>query len=260
MTSEDTSGAHLDTALPPGSITRTAVPIADIARVAQPYASFGGRGREDDRSLRVRASERLRHRNRAITIWDYERLVLDAFPSVHRVKGIPHSRSGSWMAPGHVLVVVVPDLRNRNATDPLRPKVDADTIARIAEFLRYRNPGQAGIEVKNPAYQRLQIDCRVKFRAGYEFNVYRRETIQALVRALSPWAFDSDAPLLFGGRVHASTLLSFIEALPYVDYVTDFILRSSPEGGRPAVVERAEAATPDAILVSDRTHLIAEAV
>ena len=260
MASEAAAAAHLATALPAGSIVKLSTPIPQVVKVTQPFASFGGSPREDENGLRTRAAERLRHRDRAITPWDYERLVLDAFPSVHRVKCIPHARPGAWMTPGHTLIVVVPDLRNRNAPDPLRPKVDADTIVRITDLLRARMPGQARIAVKNPVYQRLRVSCKVRFHTGYEFNFYRGETVRALIRMLSPWAFDASRPLTFGGRVYRSTLLNFIEELPFVDYVTDFTLLTGVDGGTLTAVEYAEPQTPDAILVSDRTHEIGEAV
>ena len=268
MNAEDAAATHLATALPPGTIAKLATPIASVSKVKQPYASFGGRTRESGDALRTRAAERLRHKDRALTQWDYERLILGAFPSVHRVKCIPHASATSWIAPGHVMVIVVPDLRNRfapdplqpnpNAPDPLQPKVDADTLVRIDQFLSARAPGPLSLLVKNPAYQRLRVSCLIRFHTGREFNFHRAATVKALIRALSPWAFDTSQPLRFGGRVYASTLLNFIEELPYVDYVTDFKLLVEDGTGAFAPVEHADPRTPDAILVSDKSHDIGE--
>ena len=129
---------HLAAALPKGKITRVKTPIAAAKKVTQPYASFGGRPAESAAAINTRAAERLRHKNRCVTAWDYERAVLAAFPQVHKAKCIPHAKDGAWLAPGHVLIVVVPDLRNANAKDPLRPKADADTLSRIADYLEAR--------------------------------------------------------------------------------------------------------------------------
>ena len=106
---------HLATALPPGSIAKLKTPLAGVKGVTQPYPSFGGRAAESAGALATRASERLRHKARGIAPWDYERIVLEEFPRVHRVKCVPHARDGAWLAPGHVLLVVVPDLRDRLA-------------------------------------------------------------------------------------------------------------------------------------------------
>jgi hypothetical protein len=69
-----------------------------------PYPSFGGRVTEDNAEFYNRVSERLRHKDRAITIFDYERLVLESFPDIYRVKCIDHTDEGCELAPGHVLV------------------------------------------------------------------------------------------------------------------------------------------------------------
>ena len=258
MDSEDAAAAHLATALPKNSIAKLTTPIAPVSKVTQPYPSFGGRPREGGREMQTRVAERLRHKNRGVSPWDYERLVLDTFPSVHRAKCIPHASADSWLAPGHVLVVVVPDLRNRNTPDPLQPRVDADTIARIGDHLAAHVSGHVALKVKNPNYQKIRISCAVKFRTGYEFNFYRRELERRLIERLSPWAFDTTVELAFGGRIYASVVLNFIEELPFVDYVTDFKLTTFI-GGERRVVLQAEPERPDCILVSDSTHDILEA-
>jgi hypothetical protein len=254
----DVAPAHLSAPLPAGRIVRHRTPLAAIKAVTQPAATFGGAPAEGDRSLRVRASERLRHRNRAITPWDYERLVLDAFPSVHRAKCVPHANGDSWLAPGNVLVVVVPDLRNQNMVDPLQPRVDADTLTRISSFLDARAGMHGGITVRNPRYQLVRLDFKVRFRPGFEFNFYRQLLEAELVQFLSPWAFDASRPIEFGGRLFRSVVLNFVEERAYVDYVTDFKLLTPTDGGRLTDVIEAQADRPDAILVSDRTHAIAE--
>lgn len=141
---------RLATPLPAGSIRKLLTPLAATKSVGQPYASFGGSPEETDPSLAQRASERLRHRQRAITAWDWERLVLQAFPSVARAKCVAHASAGSWQAPGHVLMLVVPDLRNRNAVDRLHPRVDLDTIEEIRRYLLARSGMAVELSVRNP--------------------------------------------------------------------------------------------------------------
>ncbi len=252
--------AHLAAPLPAGAITKVRGGLAGVKSVKQPYASFGGAAAEHDAAFHRRVAEQLRHHGRCITRWDYERIVLEAFPAVHRVKCIPHSEAGSWMAPGNVLLVVVPDLRNQNAVDPLQPRVDADTLSRIAGHVRARAGMQVRVAVRNPRYQKVRLDFAVRFRAGCDFNHYRVELQDALVRALSPWAFEGGPDIGFGGAVYRSVLLNLVEELAYVDYVADFRMYSytgSSVDRTDRGVARPE--TPDTILVSDATHTIVEA-
>ena len=41
---------------------------------------------------------------------------------------------------------------------------------------------------------------------------------------LTPWAFNSDADIQFGGRIFKSSLINFIEERYYVDFITDVVL------------------------------------
>ena len=257
---------HLQTALPAGSIAKLKNALSAVKTVSQPYGSFGGSPAESDTAFNTRVAERLRHKDRCITPWDYERIVLEAFPNVHKVKCIPHASKDSWLAPGHVTIVVVPDLKNQNAVDILRPRVDANTISRITGVVEKRAWGQNRvanqpcIHVKNPSYQRVQLDFKVQFRDGYEFNFYSRQLDQQLIEYLSPWAFPSHPEdISFGGRIYKSVLLAFVEHVAYVNFVTDFKLHSFTEGSSSSAdLDEVQPERPDAILVSSDSHLISQ--
>jgi len=252
--------SHLVTSLPNRSITKLKKPISAVKSIKQPYASFGGMPAESDENFHTRTAERLRHKNRGVSSWDYERIILNAFPRVHKVKCIPHAKPGSWFAPGNVLIIVVPDLRNQNAVDPLQPKVDSDTTSKIKQHLRERVGMGVNIEVENPSYQQIKLDFKVQFKNGYEFNFYSEQIKGELTRLLSPWAYDTDRDITFGGNVYKSMILDHVEELEYVEYVTDFKMFSQvgdTHGDTDLSVMRPDA--PDTILVSARSHTVNEA-
>ncbi len=222
LQSKGNDPSHLLLPLAGGKIGKFKNGVAAVQSVAQPYPSFGGAAEEGDDKFRGRVAERLRHKDRCITPWDYERVVLEQFPKIHKVKCIPHAKEGSWLAPGHVMLIVVPDLRNQNAADLLEPKVNANTISRVTSWVEARAGMQVQLQVRNPSYQRVQLDFRVKFRPGYEFNYYSEKLKQSLIAFLSPWAFDSERDISFGGKVYKSVLVDFVERQAEVDYVTDF--------------------------------------
>ncbi|MBD2563977.1 MULTISPECIES: baseplate J/gp47 family protein [Nostoc] len=248
---------HLLIALQKGKITKLKNGLSPIKSVQQPFASFGGKPVETNKTFYTRVSERLRHKNRCITAWDYERIILEAFPNVYKVKCIPHAKENSWLAPGNVLIVVIPDLKNKNAINRLQPKVDADTISRITAYVQERVGMQVKIKVKNPRYQKIQVDFKVQFYTGYEFNYYSTALKQELVQFLSPWAYTTDRDILFGGKIYKSVLLDFVEDLNYVDYVTDFKMYSYIGNSNNYIdINEVQPETPDSILVSDDTHII----
>jgi hypothetical protein len=248
---------HLQTPLEPGRLTKVKGGLATVKAVSQPFASFNNEPKETDGAFHSRVAERLRHKHRAITPWDYERLVLNRFKNIHKVKVIPHAREGQWLAPGHVLIVVVPDLTNQNALDPLQPKIDLNTLTQVHDYLQQLTGMQVQLQVKNPRYQKIQADFKVRFRPGYDVNFYSTALNQALIDYLSPWLKAAQADISFGGRVYKSVLLDFVEELDYVDYLTEFKLYSY-SGDSPAFrdLDRVEPTTPDTILVSESFHRI----
>ena len=265
FTDQQNDPEHLVYPLEKNTIAKLKNGNASVKSVTQPFASFGGMQKETHNALYTRGAERLRHKNRAISIWDYERLVLEAFPDVHKVKCIPHAKfvpstnKYCWLAPGNVVLVVVPDLTNKNAVDPLSPKVNGNTISNITKLVNAHSGIQVNIKVKNPAYQKLRLAFKVKFHEGYEFNFYSEKLKGQIKQYLSPWAYASGKDISFGGKIYKSVLLDFVEEIEYVDYIEDFYLYSiSDLTGQSGDLNEVQPETPDTILVSDQTHIINE--
>jgi hypothetical protein len=251
---QDNDPTHLQKPLPPNTIAKLENDNAKIKKVSQPYSSFGGRMLEGDETFYIRSSERLRHKERCIALWDYERLILQHFPSVHKAKCINHATSSSFYAPGNVLIVVVPDLTNRNAVDLFQPKVDKNTLDEIYDFVTRRSTPWAQFQIINPLYEPVKIAVKLKLKRGYEFNYYEKVLNEKLQQFLSPWVGDSSSGIHFGGKVTKSMVIKFLEDLEFVDYLTALSLYKSSPGM--VNVEVAEASNPASILVSATQHSI----
>lgn len=216
-----------------GTITKLDQPAAAVKKIAQPFATFGGRSAELPVAFYTRVSERLRHKDRAITLWDYERLVLEAFPQIYRVKCLNHTQyepneSGTGiyreLAPGHVTIITVPNQQFHNLRDPLRPYTSLGLLQEIHAFLQKKAPCFVKLHVKNPQFEAVSVAFTVRFYEGTDETFHKNKLQEAITRFLSPWAFPgSDSPT-FGGKIYQAVLLNFIEEQPYVDYVTDFQL------------------------------------
>jgi hypothetical protein len=75
---------------------------------------------------------------------------------------------------------------------------------------------------------------------------------EEIARYLSPWAYDGIADIRFGGKIPKSALIDFIEDRPYVDFITDVVLKLGAKAdAEPQEVEEvAIATTARSILVS----------
>jgi hypothetical protein len=256
--------------LPAKSIKKLVVKQAAVKSITQPYASFGGAMPEKGRQYYTRVSERLRHKGRAIAIWDFERLVLEKFPEIHRVKCINHSTYGhagatdepaidsSEFAPGFVTVIVIPQLDNKNAVDPLEPRASLKTLERIRQFLAGRMSPFAArrLKVINPLFEQIEVVCGAMFYPAYDRGETELKLNRDIVRFLSPWAYEQGRDIVFGGRVHRSMILNFIEERPYVDYVTDFSMNHVIGETRSNDVEFALPTTARSVFVSASQHTI----
>lgn len=199
-----------------------------IAIAMQPYASFDGKKAESQQDLYRRAHERLRHKNRAVAIWDYERVVLEEFPDLYKVKCLNHTDDITEVAAGNVMVAVIPDLKNKAVTSPFQPKLSSYQRLKIYDFLRDRISPFIHLRVVNPVYEPLSSSMNVGFHEGYDEGFYGKKLHRQIQEFLSPWAFENNDSygmgLAFGGELHKSTILKFVEDLPYVDFVNDFTM------------------------------------
>ncbi|MFA6923673.1 MAG: baseplate J/gp47 family protein [Bacteroidales bacterium] len=215
---------YLKEVLVANSISKLQNKISSIKTVSQPYTSANGKPIEQDDELYRRISERLRHKKRAITIWDIERLVLENFPAIYKTKCLRSTSNISELQPGYITLIVIENLYNKNAVNPLEPKASADTLSNIKDYLENYISPFVNLEVQNPVYEKVKVHCKVKFMQGYDDGYYGTQLNEDIKKFLSPWAYKEGQDIVFGGKIYKSAILDFIEEREYVDYVLDFRL------------------------------------
>ena len=199
----------------------------------------------------------MRHKQRALTVWDYERLILEKFPSVYKVKCYRHASIQKGNAPGNVLLIIIPDLRNNSTINALQPIASLGLLQEVKEFIQDIASPHVEIEVKNPVFESIQTEFLVKFKDGFNKGYYEQQLQGELKRFLSPWAYSKGEIIDFGGKIYKSTLLNFVEERPYVDFSTFFKMDHMDMDGNVRVnVEEAQAISPISILTSAASHTI----
>jgi len=237
--------SHLAQSLPDGTIQQLLISQSAVKAIEQPFPSFNGRLAEAGDAFYVRVSERLRHRDRAVTIYDYERLLLERFPKIQRAKCLNHTKPGSIdvlensdeqlidieLAPGYVTVAVIPRFSGHTGEAATEPRFSKGDLVDMERYLRTKtnlfvaNQDRLGadyLRVVNPIYEEVRLCFAVQFKAGEAPENRRFDLDRALKGFLSPWLFDNEFDIPFGKPLNRSNLIHFIENQSYVDAIADF--------------------------------------
>ena len=217
--------------LPANTISKLITGDSAVKSITQPFDSFGGRPKETDEHFYLRVSERLRHKQRAITIWDYEHIILEKFPQISKVRCINHAGFYKDINntdifcenyPGHVTIITIPDFRNKTGINPLKPYTPVGLINNIDIYLNKIISPFVKLHLKNPQFEEIQLEFNVTFHENLDDAFYRQLLGKEIEKFLTPWAYDGASDISFGGKIIKSEALNFVEERPYVDFVTDF--------------------------------------
>jgi hypothetical protein len=212
------TGAHLAQPLPADTIKSSVPPLPAIAAIQQPMPSFGGRPAETGTAaFDIRVGERLRHKERAILGWDYERLVLERFPTVWKTQTLPASDLQGGDAPGQVLVVIVVGPDSVGVVDPTVPTATGEMLGQIREYLEELSSPFVQLQVVNPRYVRIEVSATVQFAAGNDAGAHLKQLNNELVQYLSPWFYDAARAARGGQYISETDISEFIQTRPYVE-------------------------------------------
>jgi hypothetical protein len=127
---------------------------------------------------------------------------------------------------GHVTVVPIADLRSRSyaGSHLLLPKLSYLHLRKIEEFLSARSSPFAKVHAMNPQLEEVLITCKMKFHGNVDKGFYLQRLNQDLKNFLTPWASGNVDAVTFSGKIYFSSIINFIDRLPYVDYLADLVM------------------------------------
>ncbi|HCZ13454.1 MAG TPA: putative baseplate assembly protein [Candidatus Accumulibacter sp.] len=206
---------------------KTTVPYVDQVSNLEP--ALGGAEAETLESLRQRAPRALRHRQRAVSIEDYQDLAVLASPAVARARCVPlHDLARdpaalrSW--PGTVSLIVVP--RTRDA----KPLPSLTLLDEVRRYLDQRRIPTADLVVVGPEYLRVDVTVEVALLSLEGASAVESEVAQTLARFLHPLTGGLDRNGWdFGRKPHRSDLYALLEAVPGVDHLRSLQVSESEE-------------------------------
>ncbi len=229
----DKNGLQFMENIASGTISKLYTSIPTVKKVHQHYASFGGQLPENDKTFYMRSSEELRHKNRAITSWDYERMILANFPSIQEVKCLNHfeyqNNSISSTSAGFVTLIPIAKTVNTQKNELLKPFVNKNTIQKMEQFLSDKTSPHITVLVKTPKLEELSFECNLITKDGNWDEAYIKDEVAKRIKIfLCPWL--SSDEFSFSGSIHKASIIQLIDEMEFVDYIQDLKITQTIDG------------------------------
>jgi hypothetical protein len=205
------------TQLPANSINDIFNPIEGIMNIIQPLDSFNGSHQESDDIFHSRIAERIRHKNRCLTRWDIEHMLLNRFDTLNQVKCIGYNSHENFIQKGEIVIVAIPKVNGEKQF--YEPKLNPELIEEIRDFISAHTSPFLKLEIRNPNYEYLRLKAKVIFE-GKSTGRYIRELQKDLLQFICPWFYNDNVDASLGGSIKKSALIQFVESRPYVKFVT----------------------------------------
>jgi predicted phage baseplate assembly protein len=228
---------------------KTTIPYID--RVTNLEAAGGGSDRESIDRVKERGQKFIRHRNRAVTVQDFEDLAYEASADIARVKAIAPNyeplTEDLWLEPnltqaerdakleklkkiqaGLVKLFIVPP------NDSPQPIPSLALIERVENYIRDRASPTLNLWVGSPQWLKVSVTAEV-VPTSLEFaDTVRTAVIQRLETFLHPLTGGvSGQGWEFGREPHESDFYALIEGIDRVDYVRSLSVTIEPEPPSP---------------------------
>ncbi len=215
--------------LPANSITKLMDNYSEIKKIEQPYDGEIGYPDESMLKFKCRVSEKLRHKGKAWTCWDYERLVLENFPTIATVKCLANMDEEGNVKAGHVLLLVIPDFQKVHQQNFLRPEVGENIRLDIRKYIEETVASPfVSVHVCSPKYIGLNVSTCIALKRNLDdWSYYQSIINEALEKFIAPWS-DNSSNAVFSKVKSESDILSFLEGLDCVDFVKSIAIEEEP--------------------------------
>ena len=194
-----------------------------IDKITGPFALEINTMAENENSFYNSIGDQLRHKNQAVSNWDVERIILDKFKQVEKVRVYGRSNHPKELVKGsHLQIVLIPRNSISEGSRIRSTNIDYETLNEVKDYISQFVSPFVKIEVSNPVYEQIKIRCKVKFYDLQKGGYFRNELNNELISYLSPDIENSFIEKGFDESISKTAILNFIESRPYVDFVTEF--------------------------------------
>lgn len=255
---------QLPESLPAGSIEASEEILPGILAIRQIVDAYGGCRTESSEDLKIRISNRIRHRNRAILKRDYEELVLSNFDEIGKAYCFvnENSQTNTCESQTWVTLVLVPAVYIKG----MYPLCNNSLLWRVEDLIRKHTSPFVKVRARNPFYEEITIRCRIDLvDTDVPRGELKREIQQRVEHCIAPWMEKGESPI-FNYSFSIYDMKNEIANSDYILYVSDLvILQRTSYGMEVYHLEKYEANSesktiqvkyPGNILFPGKNHLV----
>ena len=173
-----------------------------------------------------------------------------AFPEIYQVIGYAHTDEFGGNRPGHIHIIAIPRVNPLEENNIRKPLSSAALLEKIKNYVSAKISSHVKLSVGNPRYEEIQVLATVSFKDEVDAGFYLAQLEEDIKKYLSPWAYGKDLKLEMGSSFHKSSLIKFIELLPYINFVARVQVNKDNKRVRTNEIS----AGPNAILITSNRH------
>ncbi len=200
------------TILPPKSVQGLLESVKGITSINQPLQTIPGRNKETKIDFYNRVSELIRHKNRPITKWDFEKYVLANFPWLSHTKCFSSDNKKDG-----VKLLCIKKIDAFQNIDEIR--LSSAEMEEIEGFIAQVASPFAKVTVINPTFEDLWLKCSVSFKDISNGNGIEQLSLDVF-NFLCPWLRNTEVPYTLGEQIKLLDIINFVKTRPYINFIT----------------------------------------
>jgi hypothetical protein len=204
--------------IPPYSVEGFLNSIEGVINTEQHLGSIKGNNKESDMDFYIRSSELLRHKNRPITKWDFEKFILSKFTWLSNVKCYSINQENGQL---NIQLLCLKKIEEHENIDNI--KLSSAEKNQIKSYLQNYTSPFSKIEIINPVFEDLWIKCKVLFK-----NISNGKGIQKLhidfFNFICSWLFNPSEKNKIGVKIKKLDIINFLNERPYISFITGISL------------------------------------
>ncbi|MGK0414001.1 MAG: hypothetical protein ACJA1B_002220, partial [Polaribacter sp.] len=200
--------------IPADSVEGFLIPIEGILNTEQHLEAIQGKNKESDMDFYIRSSELLRHKNRPITKWDFEKFILLKFNWLSNVKCYSIRRENNQL---NIQLLCIKRIEEYQNIDNI--KLSSAEKNEIQKYLKQYTSPFSKIEIVNPVFEDVWIKCKVIFK-----NISNGKGIQKLhtdfFNFVCSWLYNPSEKNKMGVKIKKLDIINFLNNRPYISFIT----------------------------------------